>query len=154
MSLASTKGKHLELEVAGILRKKLGARVTRDKQSGAGVSKQDIRDYYSDLPFSIECKDQETVQIKSWMRQAIDATSFHQVPTLVFRMDEEIIAAVRFSDLVDLAVEIADLRAELDDLRQPVVATHGNVPALVIRDVVKAVTKKKAVDAVRTDANG
>ena len=119
MSESSKRGKTLELQVAAILRKKLGARVMRDKQSGAGINKQDIRDYFQELPFSIECKDQETIQIKSWMRQAIDAASFHQVPTLVFRMDEEIIAAVRFADLVDLSVEIADLRAELDDLRKP-----------------------------------
>ena len=119
MSDSSQRGKTLELEVAKILRKKLNARVLRDSRSGAGVNKQDIRDYYNDIPFSIECKDQETIKVKEWFRQAVDAASFTQVPTLVFRADEEILATVRFSDLVNLAVEIADQKAEIDDLRKP-----------------------------------
>lgn len=109
----------MEKEVAAILRKKLGARVTRDKQSGAGTLKQDIRDWHSDTPFSIEAKDHKTLAVKQWMRQAIEAASFHQIPTLVFRSDDEILACVRFADLVNLAVEIRDLQVQLDDLRRP-----------------------------------
>lgn len=121
MSDASKRGRSFEQEVAAILRKKLGARVMRDSRSGAGSHhKTDIKDYFQDLPFDIECKDQENIKVKEWMRQAIDASSFSRIPTLVFRMDEEIIAGVRFTDLVNLALEIADLRAEVDDLRKPI----------------------------------
>jgi Holliday junction resolvase len=126
VSDSSKRGKSFEQDVAAILRKKLGARVTRDRRSGAGTNRADISDYHQDLPFHIECKDHETIKIKDWMRQAISAASFSQVPTLVFRMDEEIIAAVRFSDLVNLALEIADLRAENTDLRSPTETIGSN----------------------------
>lgn len=160
MSDSSKRGKNLELDVAATLRKKLGARVHRDSRSGAGTHKQDIRDYFQELPFSIECKDHETIKIKEWMRQAIDAASFHQIPTLVFRMDEEILATVRFSDLVNLAVEIADLKAEVADLREPVVASvHVAGPvspksAEAIGQVIKAAANRSKQPGVKTDGNG
>ena len=157
MSVSSQKGKRLELEVAGVLRKKLGARVARDKQSGAGVNKQDIRDYYQDVPFSIECKDHQTFKVKEWMRQAIEAASFNQVPTLVFRSDDEVLACIRFADLVNLAVEIRDLQAQLSDLRAPVVTVHAydtepNTLARLV-DVGKAVAKA-TLRGSRTDPHG
>lgn len=167
MSDSSKRGVLLEREVSAILRKKLGARVMRDSRSGAGVNKQDIRDYYNDIPFSIECKDQETIKVKEWMRQAIDAASFTQVPTLVFRADEEILACVRFSDLVNLAVEIADQKAEIDDLRMP----SDTLARLGAQEIVKSINKqvvkllphsevlkqaaaRKIERGVKTDANG
>lgn len=141
MSVSSQRGKVFEQEVAAIIRKKLGARVARDRRSGAGVNKSDLSDYYQELPFSIECKDQETIKVKEWMRQAIDAASFTQIPTLVFRADEEILATVRFEDLVNLAVEIADLRAEINDLRAPAVYTIKPQPP-----VINIITEEVEVD--------
>lgn len=120
MSHASARGVYLERQVAAILRKKLGARVERDRRSGAGVNKSDISDYYQQIPLHIEIKNQETIKIKEWFRQADDASSFNLAPAVVFAADEELLATVRFSDLVNFLVEIADQKAEIDDLRTPI----------------------------------
>jgi Holliday junction resolvase len=122
MSNSSARGLYLERQVAGILRKKLGAKVQRDSRSGAGVNKSDISDYYQQIPLHLEIKNQETVKIKEWFRQASDAASFTQAPTVVFAAEEEVLACLRFSDLVNFMVEIADQKAEIDDLRTPIEA--------------------------------
>ena len=119
MSESSDRGKHFELKVAAILRKKLGAKVMRDRRSGAGTNRADISDYYQSIPLHLELKDQETLKVKEWFRQAEDAASFTQAPTVVFAMDEEVLCCLRFSDLVNFLVEIADQKAEIDDLRSP-----------------------------------
>lgn len=143
MSDAFDRGRDTEREVAAVLRKKLGARVQRDSRSGAGVHKADIRDYYQELPIFIECKDQETIKVKEWMRQTIDGASFNQVPTLVFRMDTALMACVPFPDLVNLLVEIADLRAEVDDLRQPVHSSGVTQPPTIsMHSQAKKLSKK------------
>ena len=130
------KGKTLELRVAKILRSKLGARIERDKRSGAGVNRADITDYFNDLPLHVEVKNQQTVNIKEWYRQADAAASFTKAPTVVFAMDEEILACLRFSDLVNFLVEIADNRAEIDDLKQPVIY-EAQKPNIIKLDVNK-----------------
>jgi Holliday junction resolvase len=155
MSDSSKRGKRLELEVAKILRSKLGARVTRDKQSGAGLHKQDIFDYGGDIPFSIEAKDQATLKVKEWFRQAVEASSFNQVPTLVFRSDQEILACVRFADLVNLAVEIKDLQAKLDDIRGPVQDVPASTTShLEIDQLLDKPVKAKVEAGARTDREG
>lgn len=128
MSLSSDRGRNFELKVARILRSKLGAKVTRDSRSGAGTNKSDISDYYQQIPLHMELKDQETIKPKEWFRQASDAASFTQSPTVVFNADEEVLAIIRFSDLVNFLVEIADQKAEIDDLRAPLPITQ---PAMV-----------------------
>jgi len=120
MSESFDRGRIFERRVASILRSKLGVRVQRDKRSGAGIHKADILDYYQEIPLHLEVKDQETLKIKEWFRQADATASFNQVATLVFAMDEEILCTLRFSDLVNFLVEIADQKAEIDDLRRPI----------------------------------
>ena len=159
MSESSKRGKTLELQVAAILRKKLGARVMRDKRSGAGTLKQDIRDFGGDIPFSIEVKDQATLKVKEWFRQAIAAASFHQVPTLVFCSDEEVLACVRFADLVNLEVEIRQLRAELADLRtpttEPTMQAYESLKRQLVPDVLIEPTVRARIQrGASTDANG
>jgi hypothetical protein len=159
MSAAFDRGRNTEREVAGILRKKLGARVERDKRSGAGTMKADIRDYYQELPVFIECKDQETIKIKEWMRQASEGASVGQPPTVVFRMDEDgLMACLPFSDLVNFFVELADLRAEIDDLRKPIVMVSTHKP---MSDKTKAalvevgrVVDKQILRGAKTCPNG
>ena len=134
MSDSSQRGKLFELKVAKILRSKLGARVTRDKRSGADINKSDISDYYQDIPLHLELKDQETLKPKEWFRQASDAASFSQAPVVVFAADEEVLSIIRFSDLVNFVREIADQKAEIDDLRAPVryqVTVPPGEPAVV-----------------------
>jgi len=151
MSEAFDRGRDTEREVAALIRKKLKVHVQRDKQSGAGTNKSDIRDYYQEIPLAIECKDQETLKVKEWMRQTIDAASFNQTPTLVFRMETELMAVVPFSNLLDFLLEIAELRAENDDLRKPLdfpIATFTANPSVkpktaeALKDVARAVTKQ------------
>lgn len=143
MSSAFDRGRNTEREVASILRKKLGVRVERDRQSGAGLNKADISDYYRQLPLHIECKDQETLKVKEWMRQTMDDAGFPQAPTLVFRMDAELIACLPLTNLVDFLIEIADLRAEIADLRQPIVTAHVGV------DLAKEGTDKTVKHVVK-----
>ncbi|MDV7992107.1 hypothetical protein [Rhodococcus sp. IEGM 1374] len=120
MSVSSDKGVSLENHIAKTLQKKLGARVTRDKRSGAGShQKMDLNDYFQDTPFDIEAKNHKTVAIKEWMRQAKAGASMNRVPTVVFNADDDILACLPFDALVDLAVQIRDLTAELKDLRTP-----------------------------------
>ena len=124
MSESSKRGKRLETEVAKLLRSKFGGSIHRDKRSGAGgTTKTDIKDWYELTPFDIECKDHETIKIKEWMRQAISGASFRRIATLVFRADENVLACVKFEDLVNMAVELRDLRDEVAELKKPVEAT-------------------------------
>lgn len=121
MSISSDKGKSLENEVAKLLQKKLGARVSRDKRSGAGShQKMDLTDYYQDTPLDIEVKNHNTVKIKEWFRQALSGASFSRIPTVVFKSDDEVLAVLRFSDLVDLIAESQQHRGEIKRLREPV----------------------------------
>lgn len=122
MSESSEKGRSLEEQVAKLLRKKLGVQVARDKRSGAGShQKMDIADYFKQVPFDIEVKNHKTVKIGEWMRQAKAGASVGQVPTVVFGLDRDVIAALPFSYLVDVEAELQQLRAEVASLRAPVV---------------------------------
>lgn len=148
MSVASLRGKNFELKVAGIIRHKLKIAVQRDKRSGAGWNKSDISDYWNELPLSLELKDQETIKIQEWFRQADAAASFSKAPTVVFAVDEEILTTLRLSDLLNFLVEIADLQAEVDDLRKPVVIIPADdvyslsKPQAPVSDVGSVVTKQ------------
>lgn len=126
MSVAFDRGRDTEREVASIIRKKLKIHVQRDKQSGAGINKADISDYYGELPLFIECKDQETIKVKEWMRQTIEGASFGQAPTLVFRMENELMACLPFNHLLNFLLELKELRADVNDLREPIELPHTN----------------------------
>lgn len=139
---AYDKGKTFEQKVARLLRTKLGARVQRDSRSGAGYNKSDISDYYNDIPLHLEVKNQQTVNIKEWFRQADATSSFSKAPTVVFAMDEEILCCLRFTDLINFMIEIADDRAEIDDLRQPVAYQVLPKPQTVNIQLSKVVQNK------------
>ena len=70
MSESSIKGKSLENDIARLLRSKLGVKVARDKKSGAGINKSDINDYWREIPLFIEAKNQKTIKIKEFYKQA------------------------------------------------------------------------------------
>lgn len=152
MSEAFDKGRDTEREVATLIRKKLKVQVQRDSRSGAGLHKADIRDYYQEIPLFIECKDQETLKVKEWMRQTIAGASFNQTPTLVFRMDSEgLMAVLPFADLLNFLLEIKDLREEVADLRLPVATFTPPAVDKVLTDVEKQVT---SVTKAKIDRGG
>lgn len=151
MSESSQRGKRLELEVAKLLRHKLGAvgrsGIHRDNRSGAGATtKTDIKDWYQETPFDIECKDHATIKVKEWFRQAEAAASYTRIATLVFRADEKILATVKFEDLVNLAVELRDAQAEILELKKPVVMHHIKNPSpktvIALQQLGEAVVKR------------
>ncbi|CAH0189696.1 putative PDDEXK endonuclease [Rhodococcoides fascians] len=147
MSTSSDKGVSLENRIAKTLQKTLGARVTRDKRSGAGShQKMDLNDYFQDTPFDIEAKNHKTVSIKEWMRQAKAGASMSRVPTVVFAADDDILACLPFDALVDLAVQIRDLTAELKDLRTPTV--------LPVEEAVDKAVAIKQSSGISTCRNG
>jgi Holliday junction resolvase len=124
VSVSSDKGVSLEKQVAKLLQKKLGARVSRDKRSGAGThQKMDLNDYFQDTPLDIECKNHKTIKIREWWKQTVSGASFSRIPTLVFQADDEVLATVRFSDLVDLVAETQQHRTEIKRLKEPVLMT-------------------------------
>jgi hypothetical protein len=122
MSKSYDKGKSLEIRVAKLFRSKLGVQIERDKRSGAGsINKNDLSDWFREIPLAVEVKNHKIVKIKEWFRQAEGNASKGQAPTVVFNMDdEEILACLRFSDLLDFLVELKQQKAEIDDLRKPV----------------------------------
>lgn len=146
MQNSYSKGKEFELRVASMLRSKLKIAVQRDRRSGAGINKSDISDYWNQLPLHLELKDQETIKIKEWFRQADQASSFNKAPTVVFQADEEVLATLRLSDLVNFLIEIADLKAENDDLRIPVPILKPRLDPIDIanKKVVEKVEQKKS----------
>lgn len=125
MSAAFDRGRDAEREVAALMRRKLGARVVRDKQSGAGINKSDISDYFGETRLAVEVKDQQTLKIKEWMRQAQAAASAGQIPTLAFRMESDLMACIPFDELLNLLAEIKDLRKEVNTLRTPMPVDEG-----------------------------
>ncbi|WP_160665083.1 putative PDDEXK endonuclease [Pseudarthrobacter sp. ATCC 49987] len=128
MSVSSDKGVSLEKQVAKLLQRKLGARVSRDKRSGAGShQKMDLSDWYQDTPLDIECKNHKTIKLREWWKQTVSGASFNRIPTLVFQADDEVLATVRFSDLVDLIAESQQHRVEIKRLKEPVLMTGNGI---------------------------
>jgi len=127
MSESSVRGVSLENDIAKVLRKKLGARVARDKRSGAGShQKNDILDYFRDTPLDIEAKNHKTIKLREFWKQTVQGASLGRIPTLVIRLEDDNggvlddLAVLRFSDLVDFIAEIQDITKTITDLRAPV----------------------------------
>lgn len=155
MSIASDRGRTFEGVIAGLLKKKLGARVERDRRSGAGWSQRsDIRDYYQDIPFSIEVKNQEKLNVKEAFRQADEAANFNRPPIVVFNAEPDILCTLRFTDLLNMLVEVADQKAEIADLRLPTSPRHdGPMPTAKGRAALadlEPVVKSKIDRGVKT----
>lgn len=146
MSLSSERGKTFELKVAAMIRHKLDAGARRDSRSGANWHRQ--ADIFTSLPLHIECKDQETLKPKEWYRDAASAASFNQTPVVVFHSDEEVMAMLRFDDLLNLFVEIADLKAEIEDLKKPLSPEDAIDQAIAVNRAHKAAFPK-TVDEVK-----
>lgn len=148
MSESSVRGKSFEMKVRKIMSSKLQLEIKRDKQSGAGIHKQDIRDRYNDLPLFIECKDHETIKPKAWWREADAKSNYGQAPVVVFPDAEEVLCVMRFSDLLNIVRESMDWKDTADDLRQPIEpAILRKTPLESLHDLNESIEQKKAAGA-------
>lgn len=122
MSESSIKGKTLEKQVAKLINKKLGIKVTRDPRSGAGDgNKSDILDWLNQTRMHFEIKNHKTINIKEWFRQADSAASTGQTPTVVFRLnDQTILACLPVDHLLDLIAEKDQYHYENEQLKAPI----------------------------------
>ncbi|WEX02758.1 hypothetical protein [Rhodococcus sp. RCBS9] len=127
----------------------------------------DLNNFYGDIPFDIEAKNHKTIAIKDRMRQAKAGASLNRIPTVVFNADDDVLACIPFDDLVNLAVQIRDLTAEIDDLRSPIPASrltylgdqndNGNKELVVEpnpSNALSELTKRIAISGVATCRNG
>lgn len=143
MSDAFDRGRSFEVKVQKITRQKLHMDIRRDKQSGAGIHKQDVRDRYNELPIFIECKDHETIKPKAWWREADAKSNYGQAPVVVFPDNEEVLCVMRYTDLLQLVKEVADWKETAEDLQTPDLATiPPPSPKVDIPDIIPAVEKK------------
>lgn len=111
MSEASDRGKQYEIRIQKITARTLGLEVKRDPRSGGGDwHKEDIRDRYGTLPLSIEVKNQATIKLKEWWKDARDKASMGQAAVVVFPADAEDLCIMRYSDLLNIVKEMFDWR--------------------------------------------
>lgn len=156
---AYDKGKAYELHIAKLVRKKADKGSMRNR--GSHTASTHDADVFTNLPIHIEAKHHENVRIKDWMEQAEAAASFHQTAVVAFRIDDKDYAALNFEDLLNLFVQIAQMQAEIDDLRAPVehVVMKPAKAAEIARHEAtalsqKAVAKKKSENTVKFCKNG
>lgn len=103
--MTKPKGRLYEEHIASIIRHKMKIAAVRDNRSGAlWWRRPDIR---SSLPLHIEVKHHETLKPKEWFRQARDSSGFVP-PAVVFKCDEDDLVLMRFTDVLDLLVQILE----------------------------------------------
>lgn len=140
MGNAYDKGNAFEMEVAKMIRRKGGDK-TAKKNKGSHANWHRRSDIFTELPIHVEAKHHDNIRIKEWFAQADAAASYSRTPVVVYRDDPEVMAALRFNDLLDLFVQVADLQAEVEDLRQPIEHVSAPQPAQ------DAITRKGKTDA-------
>lgn len=145
MSASYDKGRDFERDVASVIRRKIDPTAKRDSKSGALDHRKS--DIFTELPISIECKDHETIKIREFFRQAKAGAHVGEMPAAVFPIDNQIVATVPFDALIDLFVEIKDLLAEIDHLREPVQYVPLEQPHDVPHANCRSVITHKPVDA-------
>jgi hypothetical protein len=134
-------GQHYENHVAKLIRSKLDKSAVRNK--GSGNQWQRKNDIFTQLPLAIECKYHQNIKVHEWFAQAEAAASITEVPVVIFANDNhpQDMALLRLTDLLNYMVEIADLRAEVEDLRAPINTTPP--PKVVLTDEQRAEIKEK-----------
>lgn len=120
MSEASERGKSYEIKIQKLTARALKIEVKRDPRSGGGTwHKEDIRDRYGELPISVEIKNQATIKLKEWWKNARDKASVGQAPIVVFPADTEDLCIMRYSDLLNIVKEMFDYRETAEALTSP-----------------------------------
>lgn len=111
------RGKDFETKVAKMIRRIADTGALRNAGSHANWHRRS--DVFTNLPMHIECKDHKTVKIKEWFDQAKSAANGLQIPVVVFAKDEDVLATLKFDDLLNLYKEIADLQSDKENLQTP-----------------------------------
>ena len=107
------RGKSFELDVAAMVRKKADQAAKRNKGSHANWHRRS--DIFTNLPIHIEAKDHETIKVKEWYRQAEGAAAAFETPVVVFRADEKILCMLSFDELLNLYIELTDLKLQVTE---------------------------------------
>lgn len=99
------KGKRLEDLVVDYL-KEFDEYAYRRKDSGSGLHKKE--DVTTKLPFHIECKNQEVINIKKWWVQTCDGCPQNKYPVLIYKKNyqREPIVYMMLSDLISYMSDV------------------------------------------------
>lgn len=102
------KGKRLENEVADAL-KEFDQYAYRRADSGSGLHRKE--DVFTTLPFFIECKNQEEINITSWWKQTLEGCPANKFPILIYKKNfqRDPLVYMKLSDLISF---MADKRVE------------------------------------------
>jgi hypothetical protein len=105
-SSAKAKGRTLQNIIVSHLRDHFGLSEDDIRPAIMGESGVDIKmssKSKARIPFDIECKNQESLNIWSAFSQAVDNSSPERKPLLVFKRNRsEILCCLRFADLISL----------------------------------------------------
>lgn len=119
MAEAYDKGRAFEMKVAKMIRRKSGDKgAMRNKGSHANWNRRS--DVFTNLPIHVEAKHHSNIRIKEWIEQAEAAKSFNETAVVAFDVEGEVMACLKFDELLNLFRQIADQQLEIEDLRAPV----------------------------------
>ena len=111
---ANQKGKRFERDVAKMINKKFETNVRRTPMSGGMEIKGDIiciDDNSIISEFSIECKNQEKLNIWKALDQSRTDAPRGKLPIVVFTKNHELdYCALEFEDFMNIVKELEDLR--------------------------------------------
>lgn len=109
------KGKNLENWLASELRRTKADEKAR-AMPGSGSFTHFKSDIYTKLPYSFECKSQETTKVWEWYVQAQSQAGNMEAPVVVFKRNySQPMALLSASDFINMVAEIEDLKRILDN---------------------------------------
>lgn len=103
------KGRALEQWLAAELRR-TGADPNARAMPLSGAIAHFKSDIYTKLPYSFECKSQETTKVWTWYEQARTQTGLNETPVVVFKRNySPPLALLSAADFINMVAEIVDL---------------------------------------------
>lgn len=107
---AKAKGDRLENWVASELRKQ---GIDAKRMPGSGSFNHFKSDIYANIPYSFECKNQETTKVWEWYEQAKKDAGMNKKPIVVFsRNHSQPMALLSAYDLIAIIGELEELIKE------------------------------------------
>lgn len=112
------KGRRLELKVAELIREK-GLDNTSRRMPGSGAFEGFKGDLHNKLPYSWEIKNQETVSLWKWWKQAKDQSTMNKPPVLCVGGNfRPILAIMDLNTFLELLLEKKQLEEMLEEERK------------------------------------